>query len=99
MLIYLVVVLVTNDGSFVLSDGLHKVVLFLVEEADLDESIALSLESEGVRQNRVLEVADCLLDLVGLCEDHAELVEDLTLLVEVGRHLQHCDQRTDGMIV
>lgn len=99
MLVDFVVVLVANDCCLVLPDGLHEVVLLLVEKADLDESIALSLQRESVGQNGVLEVADGLLDLVGLGEDHSELVEDLTLLVEVRRHLEDGNQRTDGVVV
>ena len=99
MLVDLVVVLVTNDCGLVLSVGLDEVILLLVKKSDLDEGIALSLQSESVGQDRVLEVANGLLDLVSLGEDHSELVEDLTLLVEVRRHLQDSNQRTDGVIV
>ena len=99
MLVDFVVVLVANNCCLVLSDGLDEIILLLVEKANLDEGIALSLQRESVGQNRVLEVANGLLDLVGLGEDHSELVEDLTLLVEVRGHLEDGNQRTDGVIV
>lgn len=37
--------------------------------------------------------------MVGLGEDHAELVEDLTLLIEVGGHLEDCNECADGVVV
>jgi hypothetical protein len=46
-----------------------------------------------------LEVADRLVYLVCLREDYTKLVEDLALLVEVGRHLKDCDERRDRVFV
>lgn len=37
--------------------------------------------------------------MVGLREYYTKFVKDLTLLVEVGRHLQNCDECRDGMVV
>ena len=83
MLIDLKVALITVDSSFILLHGLVEVTLFFVEKTNLDECVCLSLKGEGVGEDGVLEVADGLLDLVGLGEDHTELVEDFTLLVEI----------------
>ena len=99
MLVDLEVALVTYDGSLILSQGLVIVLLGLVEESDFDQGIGFPLESEGVGEDGVLEVADGLLDLVGLGKYHTKLVEHLTLLVEVGGHLQYSDQGADGVVV
>lgn len=99
MLVDLEVALVSDESRLVLAESLVVVSLPLIKKTNLDESVCLPLECKGVGQNRVLEVADCLLDLVCLCEDHTQLIQDLTLLIEVGAHLQHGDQGTDGMVV
>jgi hypothetical protein len=93
------VVLVTNKCYLVLSDSLVVVILSLVQQTDFDQGVGLSPGGEGVGQDGVLEVADGLLDLVGLREDHGQLVENLTLLVEVRGHLQDSDEGTDGVVV
>ena len=87
VLIDLVVVLINDQSGFILLDCLVEVLLLFIQQTDLDESISLSLQGERIRQDGVLEVADCLRDLVCLCKDDAEFVENLTSLVEVGRHL------------
>ena len=74
MLVDLEAVLVGDQSSLILTDGLHELFLLLEEQADLDEGVGLSLLGESVGQNGVLEVADGVLDLVGLGEDHSELV-------------------------
>ena len=51
MLVDLVVALVSNDGCLVLSDGLDIVLLLLVEHSNLNESISLSLQSEGTGED------------------------------------------------
>mmetsp|Transcript_18485 Transcript_18485/g.28364 ORF Transcript_18485/g.28364 Transcript_18485/m.28364 type:complete len:390 (+) Transcript_18485:428-1597(+) len=94
-----VVLLVTEEGSFILTHGLSHVVELLVEQADLDQGVRLAALSEGVRQDRILEVRDGLLHLVGFGEDHSKLEENFTLLIEVGGHLQDGDQGTDGVVV
>lgn len=88
MLEDLKVILVSNQSDLVLSDGLVEIILGLIEQTYFDQSISLSPCGEGVCQNGILEVADSLLDLVGLGKDHSKLVQDFTLLVEVGGHLQ-----------
>ena len=40
-----------------------------------------------------------LVDLVGLREDSAQFVQHLGLLIEVRRHLEHANQRTDCIVV
>lgn len=99
MLIDLIILFVSDDSSFILPDGLWEVTLLLVQQTYLDQSVTLSLERKSVGQDGVLEVTDGLLELVGLREDHAELVEHFTLLVEVGGHLQDCDESADCMVV
>jgi hypothetical protein len=87
VLVDLEVVFIANDSSFVLVHSLVVVLHFLVQQTNLDQSVSLPLQRESVGQNGVLEVANSLLDLVGFRKDHAKFVEDLALLVEVGRHL------------
>lgn len=99
MLIDLVVVLVAKNRSLVLPDSLNEVILLLIEQTDLDERVALSLKSERVCQDGVLEVAYGLLDLVRLGENHSKFVKHFTLLIEVWRHFEHSNQSTDRMVV
>lgn len=99
MLVNLVVVLISDDGCFVFSNGLYEIILFFIEEANLDESVTLSLQSESVCKDRVLEITDGLLNLVCLREDHSKFVKHFTLLVKVWRHFENCNQSTNGMVV
>lgn len=46
-----------------------------------------------------MEVADRLLNLVSLSEDHSELVQDFALLVEVRGHLKDSDESADGVVI
>ena len=46
-----------------------------------------------------MEVADGLLNLVCLSEDHSELVQDFALLVEVRGHFEDSDKSTDGVVI
>lgn len=83
VLIDLKVALITCDSGFVFSHGLIEILLFFIEETNFDQSVSFSLKSKSIGKDRILEIADGLLDLVGLSKDHSELVKDLTLLVEV----------------
>ena len=56
MLVDLEVVLITDDGSFILSESLIEVLLLLIQQPNLDECVRVSLKSEGIRQDGVLEV-------------------------------------------
>ena len=93
------VALVTSDSSFIFSHCLIEILLFFVEKTNLDQSVCLSLNGESIGKDRILEIADGLMNLVGLGENHSELVEDLTLLVEVWRHLKDSNQSTDGVVI
>lgn len=99
VLIDLEVGLVADGGSFVLFHRLAVILLLFVQQTNFEERIGLPFQGEGVGQNGVLEVADCLLNLVSLCKDHAQLVQDFALLVEVGRHLEDCNESADGVVV
>lgn len=83
MLEDLEVVFISNNSCFVLPNGLHEIILFFIQKTNFNKCVALSLKCESISQDRVLEIADSLLDLIGLCEDHSKLVEYFTLLVEV----------------
>lgn len=74
MLVDLEAVLVRDQSCLVLTDSLHELLLLLKEQADFNEGVSFSLLGESIGQNGVLEVADGVLDLVGLCEDHSKLV-------------------------
>jgi ABC-type taurine transport system ATPase subunit len=56
---------------------LIKVTLFLIQKTNLQQSVDFTLVCKGVRQDRVLEVVDRLIDLVRLSEDDAKLVQHL----------------------
>ena len=99
MLEDLEVVFISNDSCFVLPNGLHEIILFFIKKTNFNKCVTLSLKCESISQDRVLEIADSLLDLIGLCEDHSKLVEYLTLLVEVWRHFENGNESTDGMII
>ena len=87
MLVDLVVALVSNDGCLILSHGLNIVLLLLIKHTDFDKSISFSLKCEGTGEDRILEIADGLLNLVCFSKYHTQFVKDFTLLVEVWRHL------------
>jgi hypothetical protein len=74
MLVDLEAVLVRDQSCLVLTDSLHELLLLLKKQADFNEGVSFSLLGESIGQNGVLEVADGVLDLVGLCEDHSKLV-------------------------
>ena len=74
MLVDLEAILVRNQSCLILTDSLHELFLLFKEQADFNEGVSFSLLGESVGQNRVLEVADGVLDLVGLCEDHSKFV-------------------------
>lgn len=74
MLVDLEAVLVGDQGCLVLTDSLHELFLLLKEQTDFNECVSFSLLGESIGQDRVLEVADGMLDLVGLCEDHSKFV-------------------------
>ena len=93
------VALVAGDCSFIFSHCLIEILLFFVKKTNFDKSVCLSLESKSVGKDRILEIADGLMDLISLGENHSKLVEDLTLLVEVWRHLKDSDQSTDGVVI
>ena len=95
----LVVRLIGDGGSLVFSHCLCVILENLIEHAHFHKGVRLSFQSERVGQDRVLEVGDGLLNLIGLSEDHAELVENLTLLVEVRRHFEDSNQSTDRVII
>ena len=95
----LVVGLIGDGGSFVFPHSLCVILEDLIEHTHFHKGVRLSFQSERVGQDRVLEVGDGLLNLIGLSEDHAELVEHLTLLIKVRRHLEDSNQSTDGVII
>jgi hypothetical protein len=99
MLIDFEVALVTGDCGFVFSHCLIEILLFFVEKTNFDQRIRFSFKGKSIGKDRILEIADCLMDLIGLGKNHSELVEDLTLLVEVRRHLQNSNQSTDSVVV
>ena len=74
MLVDLEAVLVGDQSCLILTDSLHDLFLLLKEKADFNEGVGFSLLGESVGQDGVLEVADGVLDLVGLCEDHSKFV-------------------------
>ena len=63
--------------------SLHVILCLFIQEANFKQGIYLSLNSKSVGKNRILEVADCLVNLIGLCKNDAKLIEYFTLLVEV----------------
>lgn len=99
MLVDLMVLLIVYKSSLIGSLSLDKVFIFLIKKTYLEESVDLPLHSEGVGQDGILEVADCLFDLVGLGEDHPQFIKNFALLVEVWRHLQNCYEGADCMII
>ena len=99
MLIEFVISSVFDERQLVLSVGHVILVLVLIEQTNLDNSISLALLSECVRVYRVLEVLASMLQLICLRKDHAELVEHFRLLVELRAHFQHGDQGRDGVII
>ena len=83
MLVHAVVVLVQGEGRFVAPLRRCVVSLHLVEKADLEQGVDLPFDCERARNDRVLEVVDGLVDLVGLGKDGSQLKQNLRLLVEV----------------
>jgi len=71
MLINLEVAFIVVDSCFILFHSLVKVTLLFIKETNLDQCVGLSLQSESVCQDRVLEIADSLLNLVSFSKDHA----------------------------
>ena len=71
MLINLEIRFVTDGCGFVLFHCLAVVLLLFVEQTNLEKGVRLPFLGEGVSQDRVLEIADGLLDLVSLCKDHS----------------------------
>ena len=92
MLINLVVVLINDKCCVVFLDGLVIIFLLFIQETDFYESVSLSLKGKGVGKDGVLEVADGLLNLIGLSKDNTELIQHLTSLVKVGGHLEDGNQ-------
>ena len=81
-----VVALFKVEGGLVAFLCLRKIFTLLVQDADLEKRLHLALGEEGIRQDRVLEVVYCFVDLIRLCADHPKLEQDLTSLVEIWRH-------------
>lgn len=71
MLVNTVVVLVVRAGHLVGILSLLKVALELVQNSNLQLGINATLHGEVTRDNRVLEVANGLVKLVGLGQNHA----------------------------
>jgi hypothetical protein len=74
------------ESCFVRSLGLCEVSELLEKHTDLQKSIDLSAHSEVAREDRVLEVPNGLVELVGLSKNNAELVKYFRLLIKVRRH-------------
>lgn len=71
MLIDFEVTLVTCDSSLIFSHGLIEILLFFIEKTNFDQSISFSFKRKSVGKDRVLEIADSLLDLIGLSKNHS----------------------------
>jgi len=71
VLVDLEVALVACDSGFIFSHCLIEILLFFIEKTDFDQSISFSLKSKSVGKNRVLEIANGLLDLIGFGKNHS----------------------------
>ena len=71
------VVLVMRECSLIAPQSLLMIPVLFIEYPYLEKGVDLALQCECVRQNRVLEVANRLLYLLSLGEDHSKLVEHL----------------------
>jgi len=65
------VLVIMIQSSLIGPLGLSKVFVFFIKKSNLEKGINLSFHSEGVGEDGVLEVADSLVDLVGLRKDHS----------------------------
>lgn len=99
MLIDFEIALVTCYRGFIFSHSLIEILLFFIEKTNFDQSVGFSFKSKSIGKDRILEIADSLMDLVSLSKNHSELIEDLTLLIEVRRHLKDGNQSTDSVVV
>lgn len=99
MLIHSVVMLIQLESSFVASLSGGILLLHLVKESNLEKGVNFTFDGEGARDNRVLEVGNSFMDLVGLRKDCSKLEENLTLLVEVGGHLENRNESADSMFI
>lgn len=71
------VFVIIGQGCFVGALSLSEVTLFFIQQANLEQRVNLALVGEAVRQDRILEVIDRLIDLVCFCKDDSKFVEDL----------------------
>ena len=98
-MIDLIVVLIDDKCSLIFLDSLVEVLLLFIKKTNLNESVSLSFQSKGIGQDRILEITYSLRDLIRLCKYDTKLVEDLTSLIEVWRHLKYSNEGADGMII
>lgn len=99
MLVHSHILVIQRQRCFERPLGLLEILLFFVKQTNLDECVDFLLDAEQACENTVLEELACLVNLVSLGEDGAKFVEHLGLLVKVGRHLQHANQSTDGVVI
>lgn len=73
----LVVFVIVGQGCLVGALSLSEVTFFFIQQADLEQRVDLAFVGEAVRQDRILEVIDRLINLVCLCKDDSKLIKDL----------------------
>ena len=83
VLIDLEVSFIMVESGFIRPLSLLIVSHIFVQDAYLKQSVYFSLYSESVSEDRILEIANGLINLVCLGKYYTKFVEDLTLLVEI----------------
>ena len=77
MLVDFEIFVIMTEGSFVGSLRLREVSKLLKQHTDLEQSIDFTAHGKVTCENRILEVPDSLIKLIGFGKNYAQLVEHL----------------------